>query len=391
MKWLQFRTTWPHRAGAASPVVVVLLAGILVMLIVLAYIMATRPGATATANRSGATAPSDRGVVRAEPSRPVDTTRVKQTYLPGRSYRSVVKASLSGRASHKDWGIVNEMNMHYASEAEIIRTIQSNDGTTLVLVQEFRRMRMLSAFTKLEGLRIDLGLGAQLALDFVAGLLGAPPGWATLEINKANQLLDNTLVRSFIDSLRSDPAAQVKAFFDGLEGKKVRITYVNGFGVKEVEPLGCTLSDDQRSFIEGTSVISDAYVFPEVESRVGQRWTINGQDLQQIVDPTLRARLSGSLTAERGPDGGSPDSPTAQIFLRGGVLDLHNIGKGTETMARWAPRGTMVYGFKDGIITQAELAGSFRIDRRSTDHILFEARFSTEPQYRITYYCEVMK
>jgi hypothetical protein len=140
-----------------------------------------------------------------------------------------------------------------------------------------------------------------------------------------------------------------------------------------------------------SSVISDAYILPNVHCKVDDTWTIYGQDLQPILDPSLRSTITGSLTARRGVDGGTADAPTAEIHLDKGVLDLHDADGKTETNAKWAPRGKMVFSFKDGIVTSGDLGGDFIIENRSTDHILFEAKMSTKPDYRITYSCEVMK
>jgi hypothetical protein len=144
-----------RRIGATSPVVLVLLALILAALIALLIAVLRKSDGQGSGPTTATTLPTtDRPISRdgviahghkpPEPSRPLDTQRIQQTYQTGHTYRSLLKVSLNAKASSKDWGVVADSTLQYLAEAEILRSIESNGGTTLVLLQEFRRARCLS-------------------------------------------------------------------------------------------------------------------------------------------------------------------------------------------------------------------------------------------------------
>lgn len=380
------------RGANTSPVVVTLLAIIAVALIALIVVIALKGDGQGSTSASGSSSRSgsESSNPQAKPKpKPVDTTRIQQSYMPGRTYRSHAKAVLNAMASDKDWGVVTNMSLQYAAEAEVDRTIESNDGHTIVLLQEFRRSRCVAAFTHIEGIRIELGLPAQMLLDFGGAWAGLPPGWSAIAVESANTAMDSPLAHGFFDRLAQDPNAKVKVFVDSLQGKKVRIRYVNGQGVTQVEPLGCTLNKNEEDLIRTASVISDAYVLPDPAATT---WQIDAQNLLPIIDPSLRTNMSGSVTVRRGQDQGTPENPIAQIMLdSGSEVELHDVGNDSDTKARWKPSGTMLFSFKDHVVTQAALSGQFVVERHSTNHILFEARFATQPKYQISYSCEVVK
>ena len=296
---------------------------------------------------------------------------------------------MNGKASKKDWGVAANSTFQYLSEAEIVRTIESNDGATLVLVEEFRRSRTLDAFSRNDDLQIDLGVRTQTLLD-VAGssAVGLPPGWTVVTVGTVNQLLKVPTVLGAVSRALEDPMARVKIFTDSLEGKKVRITYANGRGVIKLENLAVPLTEDERKLILTSSLASDAYVLPDLGVRPGDPpWEIEARDLVGFVDLTLRATPRGSITVRRGPDGGTADSPTAEVEVVKGIVDLN---LDDSTLAQWAPAGSLTFSFKDGIVTGADLRGRFHLKQHSGNHILFDVRFEGEPKYRVTYSCQLV-
>jgi hypothetical protein len=325
-----------------------------------------------------------------KPSREVDTSRIKQTYKPGHTYRSMLKVSVNARGTHHEWGLTKESYIQYVGEFEIERTIKSNDGKRLVLVQSFPQAKTLVASSRLKNIEVNLPGGFQTLLDAGGAATGyLPPGWTEMTVNTANKVFDNPAVLTQVNRLKGDNTAKLFSFVDSLEGKRVRLTYVNGKGITSLRALNGSLTRKERDFIMASSVISDAYVFPDPKSKPGDTWQIHGRDFGAVIDPSMRARLSGTVTARRGPDGGTPQAPTARIKLTGGVWDLVDVTDASRTKGKWAPKGHMVFDFNDGIITHAELSGDVQIARRSTDHFVFETRWSLEPEYRIVYDCKV--
>lgn len=144
-----------------------------------------------------------------------------------------------------------------------------------------------------------------------------------------------------------------------------------------------------RSLIRAGSVISDAYVLPDPAAK---SWDIDAANFLPLVDPSLRATLAGSVKVARGPDEGPEGNRLARIKLDGSSrVDLHDVDDASQTDARWVPTGSLLFSFKNHIVTQAALGGQFAVERRSTKHILFEARFATQPRYDVSYDCEVVK
>lgn len=393
-----------------NPLVVILLGGILLALIAL-IVLILMQGKQGDSDEEKNTSPppiveipegetvtrdklKEEGGNPPTPSRPVDTNRVQQTYKPGQSYRALLQVSVEARGEHHDWGITTNSQTNYVGEAQTLRTIESNDGTTLVLVQEFERARSISAWSKLTGLRIELPQRLETLLDLTGSFLGGGEGagdWREIPLKSVNRVFENELLLDGLNHLMEDPSAKLFTFFDTLEGKKVRITYVNGKGVNRIEALKGALNPDERDMIMATSVISDTYILPDLESEPGDQWTIYGQDMLPVLDPSLRATVTGALTARRGEDGGTAQRPTAEVFLERGILDLHEADHSAATTARWAPRGRMSFDFQDDIVVYAELDGEFRIQERSIDHWIFEARWSVEPDYKIHYRNEVVR
>ncbi len=389
--------------GGTSPVVLVLLGAILVAVLVLIVLMAWPHGSMAT--RIDAPSPSlgdgqtstreqleAQGVHPGEPSRAFpDTSRILQTYKPGRKYRTVVRGTVDSRASAKDWGVVTDMNFHYVGEAEVLRTIESNDGTTITQVLEFTKARNMALFCKAEDVRIDVGPAGQMLLAGLDLVSGTPGTWSQLQGLSAKPLLEHIPgAQSWADRVLTDESTKVLKYVDTLQGKRVRIQYVNGRGVTEWTPLGCTLSGDEQALIASTAVISDAYILPNLQSKEGDEWTVQGGDFLPVLDPSLQACLTGSLKVRRGSNGGTPERQEARIILDQGSLELQQVTNKKARLGRWAPRGELTFSFADKIVTRATLGGQLHAEERSTDHILFEARFTLQPEYQIDYFCEVL-
>lgn len=82
----------------------------------------------------------------------------------------------------------------------------------------------------------------------------------------------------------------------------MRITFVNGVGVEAIEPVGCTLTAEERDFVFGTAILSDCSILPDVKAKPGESWSVDGQELAGLLDPSLRGRPSGRVVvAARGP------------------------------------------------------------------------------------------
>jgi hypothetical protein len=394
-----------------SPVIVGLLAGILVAILVLVVVIWTRspagddghekqkpdpPVAVKSGESTTRQQVESQGVKLSKPREPVDAARVQATYEVGKKYRSLIHFDLKGRGTATDWGITLNSNFLYLGEMLTTRAIESNDGKTIVLTQTFDRAENLRIATQIENLDFSSpGWAGELTLMFTdwagsAGL-GLSPGWSRDIRSTAQFLADTPLVKNMLSRVATDNDAKVMAFLSSLQGKQVRITYINGKGVEKIEPLGCDLSEQERDLIFATAVISDIYILPDL-NEMKQPWTIRAEDVLPVVDPSLHAHLTGGVSASRGPDEGSGDDRKAVVKIDPeGYFELEGFDKDKNAVyGRWMPTGKMLFSFKDKIVTSGTLGGSFALEQHSTTHWIFEARFATRPTYTVTYSCAVV-
>jgi hypothetical protein len=387
--------------GKAPAVIVVLLVAILIALVGLILVIAygshdgTKRSGHLTTLPAGQTLTQDemkkQGVEPVVPSKPVDNSRIAETYQVGKTYKAMVNFALSGRGSHKDYGLDKVVNIYYLGEMEVLRKVESNDGQTMVLTLAFPMAKNVCILTKIEGIRLELGTVATGLLEAGGEWEGLPPGWTLMATQAFNEAASTDLVKNLASQVAQDRTAKCFRFVDGIQGKKVRVKYVNGRGITELTSLDCSLDNDQLQLMVGMAMASDVYMLPNLESKVGDTWTIQGGDMLSVLDPSAHARVTGEITAQRSEDIGQDEGRQAVIDISSGTLNLNDWDNASEQTGWWTPRGKMKYSFADKIITQAELTGEFQWEKRSTNHILFEARMVVKPQYKVLYSCEIQK
>lgn len=393
------RPTARNRRGQTSPVVVTLLAGILIALTVLIVLFVNqRPRQTSESSENETTSTPDSDVVgdgeivgpEPKPNPPPkpepigDPDRIRETAQAGKTYRSVVKAGFSARVEDKDWGVRQVTNLAFASELVVNRTIESNDGRKIVELRHFEQARTAKLLCEVEELTIDLGLPGVLIL----GVLDAyAPGSA--ETVLLAQPLAEALLASGSQALADDQASKAFAHVDSLEGKKVRITFVDGVGVESIQPVGCSLSEDERDFVFNTSVLSDYWIMPDLTIPVGGRWSVDGSHFIGFFDPSWRGTPTGTVTIVRDPDSAADEGRRAALRVERGVISLQASDKARRRVGSFEPRGHMRYSLNDGFVEIANMEGYLKIEEVSKDHLLFEAVFRTQPKLEIVYSCEL--
>ncbi len=170
----------------------------------------------------------------------------------------------------------------------------------------------------------------------------------------------------------------------------MKVEFTNGSGATNIIPIGGDLAPNEVDLVRLMNYSCDATILPQ-GSKPGDTWTIRAADLMTIMDPSMKATPTGMVTAQRLADQSVNDRTTARIEIIKGVLDMVDTTKKGVTSATWAPRGILLFDFKDRIITSAELDGELIIQNRSTDHIIFEASWSQKPKYKVIYHSELRK
>jgi hypothetical protein len=384
------RRTWAsaRRRGGTSPVVLVLLAGIFLALVVLIVVIVTqkRPEPPPppppvpegqTIQRKDLTAPPK------SPKPLDDPNRIKETLQAGKTYRVVLKAGFDARAEDKAWGVKEVISLAYAAEMQIDRTIEKNDGKQIVELRHFVNARNVKLLCNVERVTIDLGTPGTLLLGALEYLM---PG-TTEVVAGAKPIAEGILGYGAQEAARS-AATKAVAHVDALSGKKVRITYVDGVGVESIEPVGCSLSQDESDFVFGTAILSDCYIW-DLKKAPGERWTVDGSQLSGLIDPSLRGRAAGEIGFIRDADGQEGDRPYATLRIEGGALTIDRSDASTQRIGSFEPRGTLRFSLADKIVEQAKLDGRFVVDEVSTDHILFETSFHSRPTLTVVHACTV--
>jgi hypothetical protein len=234
----------------------------------------------------------------------------------------------------------------------------------------------------------DLGAPGVLVLGFLDGLLTG--GQLTSIIVPVVPVAQHILTKLSQKALER-AVSKAKASTDSLEGKRVRVTYEDGKGVVHLEPVGCTLTDDERDYLKGLALLSDCYLLPNIKSKPGQYWDVEAGQLMPMLPPNWRGRPSGTVTIERGQDIQKDGKTYAVLQIRSGTFQVDATDRSRRRLGVATPRGRLEYNITDGYIESAHLKIEGRLEEVSTDHLLFEARFEGAPRIEVQYTCRLLK
>jgi len=384
-------TKTSERIGATNLALVVLLSGILLVLIILLAVILlgksnpsneTHDGVRSVLGPGETARRSDLHKPPKSPKPVGNPDRIKETLQAGKTYRAVVKGGFEARVEDKDWGIKKVINLAYAVEMAIDRTIESNDGKRIVELRHFETCRNVKLLCQVESVQIDLGTPGELllgALEYVQ------PGAGTVLVEL--KPVTESFLRGGAQSVANDATAKAFARVNSVSGKTVRIVYTDGVGVEDITPVDCSLDIDEQDWVRTTAVLSDCYILPDFKIAAGRSWTVDGPQLAGFVDPSLRAVPQGTVTIKREKDEEIDGKDVAILQIESGHLNLDSSDQSTRRVGSFTPRGKLRYNVSDGYVALADLNGDFQIETVSKDHILFEARFRTEPIIRLNYSC----
>jgi len=313
------------------------------------------------------------------PPKPVaNPDRVRQNLQPGKTYVTHTKGTLHVRATDKNWGIEEVVTINYAFEAQIDRAIESNDGTTIVELRHFRDLRSVKVVCKLEDVRIDLGPLGSFLIPQVQGTSLKPliAGLRWVGVSPEN-----------LAGL--EEASKVFQSVDRLSGKKVRLTFVDGKGVIRVEAVKGEMTAGERDFHLASSLLSDSLIIPDVDIKIGNRWSVDGANFANLVDPSIQARVSGEVTLERAPDHIVQNKTCRHLTVAGGRMLFDDSDSKVGQTGYFEPQGSLFFSPSDQVIIEARLKGRAKLEKFSRDHLLFETRMRRLPELDVQYKCRV--
>lgn len=326
----------------------------------------------------------------------VDPNWVQQVLKPGKTYKTLLKGSITSRGSDLDYFVRVVVNIHYAYEAAIDREIVENDGETVVEKRYFRHVQSLKVVTELDDVKIELGAAR---IPILAALYAYFPPAA-----EGIRMLDGLSLKPAVGVLKTlglDPLKltgqdqkmiKVLTQFDDLKGKAVKLIYSNkpgGSGVVRFQPIAGAVTENEDILHRHSAVLSDALLFPEQTRRPGESWTVRGNAFGNYIDPGLRAAVGGEVTVMRGGDTDFEKRPVTELLVKSGRLELLSENVGEGRVGWFEPQGKCLFARDDRYVVQGELTGKGLVERVSRG-LLLKSEMRQEGQIKVQYSCQMV-
>jgi hypothetical protein len=312
--------------------------------------------------------------------------RIQDVLQEGKTYEVITTADIHGPVREKEWGFQRTVHLAYRAEMQMRRAIEKNDGHRVIELRTIVNARMIKATSTVEVRFVPSEPGV-LVLGFLDLLL---TGGRIVAL--ASQLVAPICsgMESAIQQRINDQNMRVKAMLDSLSGKTVRITYEDGKGVVELQPVDCTLSKEERDFLFASAVVTDAFLLPKEDSKPGDVWEVDGSAFTDLLPPSWRGRPRGKISIKRGDDFEENGKKFARLTCYYGTIEINATDQSRARLGSLTPRGDLKYNIADGHIESADLKAEGSMEEASRDHLLFETRFETSPEVRLTYFCHII-
>ncbi|MDR0705162.1 MAG: hypothetical protein LBF88_09250 [Planctomycetaceae bacterium] len=346
-------------------------------------------------------------LVEAETAERLNQEHLKKSVEEQKVYDSLLRWTMYGKVEDKKWGVRALLNMSYASEARLIRTVEKNDGTEIIVLYDFQSINTLEILCDVESVQLDfmkrakpyLAVGSGVTTTWLAPLFdGLLPGSGiVLKLGgaafpiAADSFAEGLALRGYkgianlLDTWNlSDKKGKINVFgsTDSLQGKKVRITHRHG-AVEEIEPVGCDLTEAERNLCANLGVLADYHIMPKLDVPVGETWLVRADQFSNILDPSMRGIPSGTLEITRKENVGN----SATLEITRGFIELDSSDAKSNRIGKCTPRGLLRYNIQDGLVEHALLHAEISIDRLSKKHLLFETKFKSTPKLEMEYEC----
>ncbi|MEI6390743.1 MAG: hypothetical protein WCT12_06525 [Verrucomicrobiota bacterium] len=373
---------------------------------------APQPGANTLApSNTSSYRPDKRAIPQFSNALEVATSPIQPTYRPinqptylqmlrqeGKTYHSIVMGKLSGRASKTDWGLQGTAFFNYLYGLDSTGKILKNDGMTII---EERNFTKVQEELLVSGYEVGIDLGDRIRS--LADSVGLSSLTETIDGRKI------TIKKGWVDAARKlgifqeipqvDPEKferDLRMFSAGtndrlLEGKTVRITFVDGQGITLIKPVNCAISEKERDVIIRSNFALDHYVFPDRQVSPGEEWDIDGDVLGGFLDPRISGKAGGKVTILRTPDFSAADGAISKkLKISRGTIVVHDVGTTNAVTGQLTSlSGVLMIPDAVHVVTSASLKGYADYQNVSTDHLLFEAKHTVKPKFEIQYNCTV--
>lgn len=318
-----------------------------------------------------------------------------QRYQKGDIFRTIVNTTVEGMVENKDWGFKGAGTFIYQSELDSIREVTDVQGQGAVEVTmdlHVRRARDLQLAFDLGDVALDLPPIVGNRLHYVVDRI--PPGPEKLTIMALKQKwfrgrIINTL-ESVMEKVNGPSLGEVLVpeppTVQGFEGAGGEFRYRGGEGLVNAETRG-NLSPEDEKLVKEFSVFAESHILPAPDENGPTEWDVDVRDIAHLLVPTAQVEVSGKLRFRRGEKRGDIqrlDIIKGLVQFNGETGASDEPGSATETLGSWAARGYLDYSLTDNTVVKGLVSGDVKIEKASTDHILFEARWQAEPSYHVT-------
>lgn len=316
-------------------------------------------------------------------------------YEEGMFYRTIVTSTVQGQVEDKNWGLEKKITLVHEGEIDLLREVKmvSKDHHEVVVGLEIISARDLEVRLELVDARLDLppavGILGKTAKKFIfTGPSGVAADAATTKVaewlrsqenrQKILSRINFAVTAATGQSIEKHLLEAKLQPLEAYEGLTAEYTYEAGEGLVDFQTKA-TLTKEQEERMKTFSVYSEAYLIPDTDPKGPEEWDVDVKKIAHLLAPSGELEVSGTLTMRR--DSTSGDETRLKI-VKGKVVFSGSTDK-NQVLGTWAARGFLYYNIKTHTIVAGNLTGAVSLERQSTDHVLFEEKFKTEPTYRV--------
>ena len=329
------------------------------------------------------------------PTKSVLTAEQLSRFEEGMFYRTIVTSTVQGQVEDRDWGLGKKITLIHEGETDFVREVKSvtQDHTEVVVGLEILTARDLEVTLALDDVNLHLppavgvlGRGARkillpgpegIAIDIATDRAAE---WLRSDVNRQKVLSRiNFAVKGMTGRGLEEHLLEAKLQpLESYEGLTAEYTYEAGEGLVDFQTKA-TFSKEKEDRVKNFSVYSEAYLLPDTDPNGPDEWDVDVKTIAHLLAPSNDLDVSGTLTLKRDSTYGDE---THLKIVKGKVVFSGSTDK-NQVLGTWAARGSLYYNLKTHSIVEGKLTGEVSLERKSTDHVLFEKNFKTEPSYRV--------
>lgn len=129
--------------------------------------------------------------------------------------------------------------------------------------------------------------------------------------------------------------------------------------------------DEERKILDRLNVFIDTHTVPDRKCRVGDTWTIQAEDIQQVMDPYVDGNYVGDISVVRLKDDADK---TWNLAMKEAKISILNKEEGNVTGNIALKKGTGKVDPKNCTVETVYVEGTAKLNRVSRHHWLFYSR-----------------